>query len=75
MGPDFFNFSMKTDPVGGFRIRTYCQEQVMTPSQRLKYSILISLVVLGIMFGLCIAFAASTFFLDFFGFAGGAEIG
>ncbi len=52
MGPDFFNFSMKTDPVGGFRIRTYCQEQVMTPSQRLKYSILISLVVLGIMFGL-----------------------
>ena len=52
MGPDFFNFSMKTDPVGGFRIRTYCQEQVMTPSQRLKSSILISLVVLGIMFGL-----------------------
>ena len=52
MGPDFFNFSMKTDPVGGFRIRTYCQEQVMTPSQRLKYSILISRVVLGIMFGL-----------------------
>ena len=52
MGPDFFNFSMKTDPVGGFHIRTYCQEQVMTPSQRLKYSILISLVVLGIMFGL-----------------------
>jgi type IV secretion system protein VirB2 len=30
---------------------------------------------LGILFGLCIAFAASTFFLDFFGFAGGAEIG
>ncbi len=30
----------------------YFQEQVMTPSQRLKYSILISLVVLGIMFGL-----------------------
>ena len=30
---------------------------------------------LGIMFGLSIAFAASTFFLDFFGFAGGAEIG
>ena len=28
------------------------QEPVMTPSQRLKYSILISLVVLGIMFGL-----------------------
>ena len=28
----------------------YFQEQVMTPSQRLKYSILISLVVLGIMF-------------------------
>ena len=52
MGPDFFNFSMKADSVGGFRIRTYCQEQVMTPSQRLKYSILISLVVLGIMFGL-----------------------
>ncbi len=30
---------------------------------------------LSIIFGLCIAFAASTFFLDFFGFAGGAEIG
>ncbi len=30
---------------------------------------------LGIMFCLCIALAASTFFLDFFGFAGGAEIG
>lgn len=30
----------------------YFQEQVMTPSQRLKYSILISLVVLGVMFGL-----------------------
>ena len=30
---------------------------------------------LGIMFGLSIAFPASTFFLDFFGFAGGAEIG
>ena len=30
---------------------------------------------LGILFGLSIAFAASTFFLDFFGFAGGAEIG
>lgn len=29
---------------------------------------------LGIMFGLCIAFAASTFFLDFFGFAGGLEL-
>ncbi len=29
---------------------------------------------LGILFGLSIAFAASTFFLDFFGFAGGAEI-
>ena len=29
---------------------------------------------LGILFGLTIAFAASTFFLDFFGFAGGAEI-
>ena len=29
---------------------------------------------LGIMFGLTIAFAASTFFLDFFGFAGGLEI-
>ncbi len=27
------------------------------------------------LFGLSIAFAASTFFLDFFGFAGGAEIG
>jgi len=30
---------------------------------------------LGILFGLSIAFAASTFFLDFFGFAGGLEIG
>lgn len=30
---------------------------------------------LGILLGLSIAFAASTFFLDFFGFAGGAEIG
>ena len=30
---------------------------------------------LGILFGLSIAFAASTFFLDFFGFAGGADIG
>lgn len=29
---------------------------------------------LSILFGLCIAFAASTFFLDFFGFAGGLEI-
>jgi type IV secretion system protein VirB2 len=29
----------------------------------------------SILFGLSIAFAASTFFLDFFGFAGGAEIG
>ena len=29
----------------------------------------------GILFGLSIAFAASTFFLDFFGFAGGMEIG
>jgi type IV secretion system protein VirB2 len=29
----------------------------------------------GILFGLSIAFAASTFFLSFFGFAGGAEIG
>jgi type IV secretion system protein VirB2 len=30
---------------------------------------------LGILFGLSIAFAASSFFLGFFGFAGGAEIG
>ncbi|HEX4710624.1 TrbC/VirB2 family protein [Phenylobacterium sp.] len=30
---------------------------------------------LGILFGLTIAFAASTFFLSFFGFAGGVEIG
>ena len=30
---------------------------------------------LGILFGLSIAFAASTFFLDFFGFAGGTPIG
>jgi type IV secretory pathway VirB2 component (pilin) len=30
---------------------------------------------IGILFGLSIAFAGSTFFLDFFGFAGGAEIG
>lgn len=29
---------------------------------------------LGILFGLSIAFAASTFFLDFFGFAGGLEV-
>jgi len=29
---------------------------------------------LGILFGLSIAFAASTFFLDFFGFAGGMEV-
>ena len=29
---------------------------------------------MGILFGLSIAFAASTFFLDFFGFAGGVEI-
>lgn len=29
---------------------------------------------LGILFGLSIAFAASTFFLDFFGFAGGVEV-
>jgi type IV secretion system protein VirB2 len=30
---------------------------------------------LGILFGLSIAFAASSFFLDFFGFAGGVEVG
>jgi type IV secretory pathway VirB2 component (pilin) len=30
---------------------------------------------IGILFGLSIAFAASTFFLDFFGFAGGMEVG
>ena len=30
---------------------------------------------IGILFGISIAFAASTFFLDFFGFAGGLEIG
>lgn len=30
---------------------------------------------LGILFGLSIAFAASSFFMGFFGFAGGAEIG
>ena len=30
---------------------------------------------IGILFGISIAFAASTFFLDFFGFAGGVEIG
>jgi len=29
---------------------------------------------LSILFGLTIAFAASTFFLDFFGFAGGLEM-
>lgn len=28
--------------------------------------------VIGIVFGLCIAFSASTFFLTFFGFSGGA---
>lgn len=30
---------------------------------------------IGILFGISIAFAASTFFLDFFGFSGGVEIG
>jgi len=30
---------------------------------------------IGILFGISIAFAASTFFLDFFGFGGGMEIG
>jgi type IV secretory pathway VirB2 component (pilin) len=30
---------------------------------------------IGILFGISIAFAASTFFLDFFGFAGGLEVG
>lgn len=30
---------------------------------------------IGILFGLSIAFAASTFFVDFFGFAGGLEAG
>ncbi len=30
---------------------------------------------IGILFGLSIAFAASTFFLNFFGFAGGLEVG
>jgi hypothetical protein len=34
------------------RIHFQIQEPAMTQSQRLKYSILISLVVLGIMFGL-----------------------
>jgi hypothetical protein len=34
------------------RIHFQIQEAAMTQSQRLKYSILISLVVLGIMFGL-----------------------
>jgi len=34
------------------RIHFLVQEPAMTQSQRLKYSILISLVVLGIMFGL-----------------------
>jgi type IV secretion system protein TrbC len=29
---------------------------------------------MSILFGLCIAFAASTFFLDFFGFAGGMVV-
>lgn len=29
---------------------------------------------MGILFGLSVAFAASTFFLNFFGFAGGVEI-
>jgi len=33
-------------------LQPFFQEQVMTSSQRLKYSVLISLVVLGIMFGL-----------------------
>ncbi len=35
-----------------FQVQAYIQEVPMTQSQRLKYSILISLVVLGIMFGL-----------------------
>jgi type IV secretion system protein VirB2 len=30
---------------------------------------------IAILFGISIAFAASTFFLDFFGFSGGVEIG
>lgn len=30
---------------------------------------------IGILFGLSICFAAATFFLDFFGFGGGVEIG
>lgn len=30
---------------------------------------------IGILFGISIAFAASSFFLDFFGFGGGLEIG
>lgn len=30
---------------------------------------------IGILFGVSIAFAASTFFLDFFGFSGGVEVG
>jgi hypothetical protein len=34
------------------QVQAYIQEMLMTQSQRLKYSILISLVVLGIMFGL-----------------------
>jgi len=34
------------------QIHSKVQEPVMTQSQRLKYSILISLVVLGTMFGL-----------------------
>jgi hypothetical protein len=35
-----------------FQLQAHIQEMAMTQSQRLKYSILISLVVLGIMFGL-----------------------
>ncbi|HEY9219420.1 MAG TPA: TrbC/VirB2 family protein [Phenylobacterium sp.] len=30
---------------------------------------------LGVLFGLAVAFAATSFFMSFFGFAGGAEIG
>jgi hypothetical protein len=55
MRPGLFQFiSMSRTYLlnSGLCFPPYFQEQVMTPSQRLKYSILISLVVLGIMFGL-----------------------
>ena len=55
MRPGLFQFiSMSRTYLlnSGLCFPPYFQEQVMTPSQRLTHSLLISLVVLGIMFGL-----------------------